>query len=85
MAGAAILSRLPNLFHPDRCEAAPSDLIGSRIIGFGTSNERIEGGGLFIDYQPPAKPKKRLVLAFNEAGMWVEYHSNQGGSPKCDP
>jgi hypothetical protein len=48
----------------------PPDLIGAKVIGFGTTAERIkrvEGGGLVIDYKPPqSETVKRLHLGFNE-------------------
>jgi len=63
----------------------PVGLVGARIVAVGTSSERIEGGGLIIDYVRPREDKKRrVVFGFNEVGMWVEYHSNQDGVPKCD-
>ena len=56
-------------------DAVPTKLIGAEIIRFGAaSGDRIEGGGLIIDYRPQGSSAvHRLVFAFNDAGMWVEY------------
>jgi hypothetical protein len=73
-----IIPKLPDRFDPNRGEDIPSDLIGATIVGFGTTNEGIEGGGLVIDYMPAGSScGKRLKLAFTELGMWSE--SNQAG------
>ena len=56
-------------------EAIPRDIIGATIIRLGAAPTEcdIEGGGLVIDYVPKdANDTKRLVLAFNELGMWIE-------------
>ena len=56
-------------------EAIPRDLIGATIVRLGAAPAEcdIEGGGLVIDYVPKdAIDTKRLVLAFNELGMWIE-------------
>ncbi len=53
----------------------PLDIIGAVIVDFGAAPPEcdLEGGGLIIDYIPKgAADSKRLVLAFNECGMWVE-------------
>jgi hypothetical protein len=53
----------------------PVDIIDAKIVRFGAPVPScdIEGGGLIIDYIPEGQAnEKRLVLAFNECGMWVE-------------
>lgn len=50
-------------------------LAGATLIQIGTPEEEgVEGGGLVVDYtQGPGHAPRRLVLAFNENGMWIEY------------
>jgi hypothetical protein len=70
-----ILPNLPDRFHPDRGDEFPEDLLGSTIVRIGTIAEQglVEGGGLVIDYRPAgSEAAKRLVLAFNDLGMWIE-------------
>lgn len=54
----------------------PEDLIGAQIINIGSPADpgRLEGGGLVIDYKPAGSDQvKRLVLAFNELGIWIKH------------
>jgi hypothetical protein len=77
---AALIPRLPKYFHPQGGEEIPRDLLGASILGFGTTEERVEGGGLVIDYQPTGnKGARRLILGFTELGMWVERLSTLDG------
>jgi hypothetical protein len=60
----------------ERGKLVPKEIIGARIIGFGAApiEGDIEGGRLILDYIPAeADVPKRLVLGFNELGMWIEY------------
>jgi hypothetical protein len=67
-----VIPKWPNFFDADRGEDIPTELIGATIAAIGTTRERVEGGGLVIDYKPCGSAKvKRLVLAFNEVGMWA--------------
>ena len=54
---------------------------GATIRAVGTvEGVELEGGGLVIDFTPAGGDcVKRLVLAFNEQGAWVEWYgvSNQ--------
>jgi hypothetical protein len=53
----------------------PPELYNAKIIGIGMPEEptNLEGGRLVIDYMPIGSTQtKRLVLAFNECGMWIE-------------
>jgi hypothetical protein len=65
----------------------PEGIVGSSILGFGAvprieefcprcrtmHTYSIEGGGLVIDYLPEGHTDPvRLVLAFNDLGMWIE-------------
>jgi len=79
-ARAALIPRLPKYFSPREGAEIPPDLVGATILGFGTTEERIEGGGLVIDFQPAGQKKvRRLILGFTELGMWVERLSTLAG------
>lgn len=70
-----VLSFLPNRGGRDGMPF-PADLEGATILQFGAAHPDadVEGGGLVIDYRPKgAWRKKRVVFAFTELGMWVEY------------
>lgn len=71
-----VIEALPDYFHgPLGGEDAFRRLAGARIVKIGASSDRkIEGGGLILDYELNAQ-KHRLVLAFTELGMWIEYDS----------
>ena len=59
----------------------PPDLYNAKILAVGTSAEAtgLEGGGLLIDYLPEGEDQpKRLVLGFNELGMWIEVITRLG-------
>ena len=74
-ASVEVLPRLPDWFHPNQGDPLPCDIVGATIINFGTipTARSVEGGGLIIDYQSPGSDQPtRIVLAFNELGMWVE-------------
>ena len=76
----ALIPRLPDVFNPTKGEEIPANLIGSKIVAFGTTNERVEGGGLVLDYRPQKTKKvRRLVLAFNELGMWIHRQASVNG------
>lgn len=67
-----VIPNLPDLYRPNEGDKFPSSLIGSEVVGFGTTTKRVEGGGLVIDYRPAgSQDVKRLHLAFNELGMWI--------------
>lgn len=69
-----VIEKLPSLFGPDDGQDIPKHLIGAQILGFGTLDfePRMEGG-LVIDYRAKGVSQaKRLILAFNERGMWVD-------------
>ena len=71
-----IIPRWPDYFNPYGGEKVARDLIGATIVKIGTSKQRIEGGGLLIEYTPRRKHKSvRLTLAFNELGMWPDSQS----------
>jgi len=72
----AVIPNLPDRFHPTEGDKFPADLIGSEIVNFGTTKERVEGGGLVIDYKPDGSDQtKRLYLGFNDLGMWIHRQS----------
>ncbi len=56
----------------DASDPVPAELIGAKILAFGTTEEDIEGGGLVIEFLPNGVSHcVRLTLAFTELGMWV--------------
>jgi hypothetical protein len=59
----------------------PKRLAGATIVAIGTSGRQdVDGGGLFLDYIPRGESSvRRIVFAFNEAGMWIEYQGMIGG------
>jgi hypothetical protein len=60
-----------NYFNSSEGGVVPADLIGVADIGAYQGENKPEGGGLVIEYQPAhSNDKKRIVLAFNESGMW---------------
>jgi hypothetical protein len=74
---ASIIPRLPAWLDSARRRGAtcPADIIGAIVVGFGAAPPEcdLEGGGLIIHYVPKGETEhKRLVLAFNELGMWIE-------------
>jgi hypothetical protein len=71
-----IIPKLPDRFHPTEGDAFPAELIKAKIVRFGTTEERVEGGGLVIDYRPCGSNEvRRLHLGFNELGMWIHRQS----------
>jgi hypothetical protein len=76
LSSASVIPRLPDWRDSARRgDTFPPDIIGATIIHFGAAPTEcgLEGGGLIIDYVPHGDSEsKRLVLAFNELGMWVE-------------
>lgn len=72
-----IVSKLPHYFDINRSENVPDGLAGAEIIGIGTPEkpELFEGGGLVIDYKKSGeKDIWRLILSFNDSGMWIEFN-----------
>jgi hypothetical protein len=71
-----ISTKFADYFNPTGGVDVPRDLIGAKIIAIGAplNNENIESVGLIIDYKPLGESFcKRLVLGFNECGMWINY------------
>lgn len=54
-------------------EPFPSDMVNARIVAIGTPGDAsLEQAGLIIDYVPPGgRLTRRLVLGFNDLGMWI--------------
>ncbi len=72
LRSAEVVAKLPHIF--GRNEDIPKDLIGAKIIRFGTFADEslVEGGGLVIEYQTTIQQEtQRLVLAFDETAMWL--------------
>lgn len=69
------------MHYPDGAEALFKRLTGARILQIGSPDDGdLEGGGLVIDYVPEgATDRHRVVLAFNELGMWVVH---EGTAPE---
>ena len=67
----AVIAKLPDFFRPHEGKDIPEGIVGATVLAFGTTDERVEGGGLVIDYRPATGEPRRLVLAFTETGMWV--------------
>ena len=62
-----IIPFLPHLFRQG--DKVPSDLIGATIIRFGTTGS----ADVVVDYKPRnGSPVKRLVLRFNDRGLWID-------------
>lgn len=74
LSSAQVIPRLPDWRDPAGAgEHVPTDLVGATILCFGAAPPEcgIEGGGLVIDYRSAEGVVRRLVLAFNELGMWI--------------
>jgi hypothetical protein len=76
LSKAPIIPRLPHCRDSAQNGAMlPPDIIGAKIVGFGAAPPEcdLEGGGLIIDHIPKEESEpRRLALAFNELGMWVQ-------------
>jgi hypothetical protein len=53
------------------------ELVGAKIVDFGFHPSATEGG-LGIDYITPDGLERRLVLGFNDLGMWTIWHGDVG-------
>jgi hypothetical protein len=72
-----VVRALPSGWHyPEKEADLLSSMIGAEIIQIGRPEEEgVEGGGLVIDYIQKVQTKcRRVVFAFNERGMWVEFN-----------
>ncbi len=71
-----IANLLGDCFNWKRGKELPEGIIGSTILNFGTIPEygAVEGGGLVIEYKrSDTGQSKRVVLGFNELGMWIDF------------
>jgi hypothetical protein len=71
-----IIEALPLALHrPEGGEKLLRRMQGAKIVKIGGANEDgIEGGGLLIDYVPiSGMETHRVVFAFNELGLWLEW------------
>jgi hypothetical protein len=55
-----------------------NEIIGAKVVGIGTpispSGDLFEGGGLAIDFvKEGSDERRRLIFAFNELGLWLEF------------
>jgi hypothetical protein len=72
--GLPVIAALPDSLHPPvEAHSIFLRLAGARIVRIGTPvGESLEGGGLVLDYVLEGDDTQhRLVMAFNELGMWV--------------
>lgn len=70
------MEAFPDALHmPDDGRAVMRGMRGATIVAIGSiSEEGIEGGGLLIDYIPAnGAQARRVVFAFNELGLWLEW------------
>jgi hypothetical protein len=77
--------KLPDIYHPERSDSLPADMIGATILRIGAAPREwdIEGGGLVIDYAH-GKDTRRVVLANTELGMWVDSARSHVAAPAID-
>lgn len=78
-AKMAVIEALPlSRFAPQGGEELLHSMAGASIVQIGSTDEDgIEGGGLIIDYMPWGTSEvKRVVFAFNECGLWVEWEGS---------
>lgn len=76
LSTAEVIPRLPAYFQPNQQSILPDDFEGAVIVRLGTidAGQKVEGGGLVIDYRKPdSNQVRRVVFAFNELGMWLEH------------
>ena len=68
----------------------PDDIVGARIIGFGTVAwdaiygvaNPIEAAGLVIDYLPTdGGSARRISFGVSDLGVWVAYHGDRAVAP----
>ena len=67
--------------YTDRACSVFQRLAGATIVNCGSPSdpELVDGGGFVIDYVPHGdKAVRRLVFAFTELGMWIEYDGPKG-------
>ena len=72
----AVIAALPlSRFYPEGGEEFLHNMAGATIVRIGsTDQDGIEGGGLIIDYRPvDSNANRRVVFAFNESGLWMEW------------
>ena len=84
-ASIKVVDRLPARRRTTESPPWPEGLRGAAIVQIGAPEESklIDGGGLVIDYRPPGESEvRRIVLAFSESEMWVEYAGILHVSPK---
>ncbi|WP_156747709.1 hypothetical protein [Methylosinus sp. 3S-1] len=67
--------RLPDIYHPEKADHLPRDLIGATILRIGAAPREwdIEGGGLVIEYRPHGRSEAHMVvMCSTELGMWID-------------
>jgi hypothetical protein len=71
-----VVEALPNGPHyPEKAQALLRSPVNATIVRIGSPEEEgIEGGGLVLDYRRSGDDVvRRVVLAFTELGMWIEW------------
>lgn len=79
-----VIEALPAGWHqPEGGEEVFRRLRGAKLVQIGSpAEEGLEGGGLVIDYMiSGAETPQRLVLAFNELGMWIQAEGRVAADP----
>jgi len=69
---------------PNGGEETLREMRGATIIDIGSvlPENKIEGGGLIIDYRLTAGETRRVVFAFNDLALWVEWQGICRASPQ---
>lgn len=75
LSGIRLIPQLPvsTEYRQASAQPIPEGLVGSKIVAIGQCDldYGAEGGGLIIDFIPSgSKDVRRVVLEFNECGMW---------------
>jgi hypothetical protein len=78
--------KLPDVYHPERSDSLPADMIGATILRIGAAPRgwNIEGGGLVIEYAPHGQDMRRVVFSNTELGMWVDTVRSHVAAPAID-
>jgi len=75
----ADLAHVPNGLFPSDLDIEfklLSELHGATIKEVGWITGEIEGG-FCIDYQHDDSPVKRIVLGYNDLGVWIKWHGEK--------
>jgi hypothetical protein len=80
-----VAAELPPAGHyTERAHELFMSLRGAKIVACGAPVDpaAVEGGGLIIDFIPDGSDTvRRVVFAFTELGMWIEFYGPKGATP----